>query len=226
MMHEIDIPDWARAEARNPVNAVDPHRTALIVVDMQNAFLRADYPVGNPSARGIIPGINRLAEALRPAGGMVVFLQHSISDAPRFALAPWQRHSSPLEADGGYLLEPGKVAHDLDDALDRDTGDELVLKYRFSAFLPNSSDLHDLLQSRGSDTILITGTVTNVCCESTARDGYMMGYRIIFVSDGTAAFTDLEHNATLLTMTTMFGSVLTIDETIGMIGTGRTAAAL
>jgi len=216
-MHQIDIPDWARARARNPVDGLDPGRTALIVIDMQNAFLLPDYPVGNPAAAEIIPGINRLAASLRAAGGLVVFLQHTISDEPRFALTPWQQRTSPLDAQGGYLLEPGKFAHNLTAALERDAGDYVVLKYRFSAFLPNSSDLHDVLQARGIDTLIITGTVTNICCESTARDGYMMGYRIIFVSDATAALTDVEHNATLLTMTTMFGSVLNVDETIDLI---------
>lgn len=216
-MHRIDIPDWARARARNPVDGLDPRRTALIVVDMQNGFLLPDYPVGNPAAMAIVPGINRLSAGLRAAGGTVVFLQHTISDEPRFALAPWQRRTSPRDAQGGYLLEPGKFAHDLSGTLDREPVDLLVLKYRFSAFLPNSSDLHDLLRSRDIDTLVITGTVTNICCESTARDGYMMGYRIVFVSDGTAALSDAEHNATLLTMTTMFGSVLTVAETLELI---------
>jgi ureidoacrylate peracid hydrolase len=82
-----------------------------------------------------------------------------------------------------------------------------VDKHRYSAFMPNSSDLDVELRKRDIDTLIITGTVTNVCCESTARDGNMLGYRILFVSDGTAAFTDEEHNATLLNMATVFAEV-------------------
>ena len=72
--------------------------------------------------------------------------------------------------------------------------DEIVKKYRYSGFLPGTSDLADRLRARGFDTVLITGTVTNVCCESSARDANMMNFRTIMVSDGNAALTQAEHN--------------------------------
>lgn len=199
------------------MDEIDPARTALLVIDMQNGFLRDEFPIGNASAVDIIPGINRIATALRDAGGLVVHFQHTISDAPRFALTPWQQRISPRDADGGFLLQPGNFAHALDARLDRDPRDLTVLKHRFSAFLPNSSDVDETLKARGIDTLIITGVVTNVCCESTARDAYQMGYRIVFVSDGTAARTDEEHNAALLSMATMFGSVVDGDTAIAMI---------
>ena len=68
-------------------------------------------------------------------------------------------------------------------------GDEMVPKYRFSAFLPGASDLPARLRARGFDTVLITGTVTNVCCESSARDAMMTNFRVVMVSDGNAAMT-------------------------------------
>ena len=78
---------------------------------------------------------------------------------------------------------------------------------RFDAFMPNSSDLDAILRQRGIDTLIITGTVTNVCCESTARDANMLGYKVVFVTDATAAFTDEEHNAALLSMAAVFAEV-------------------
>jgi ureidoacrylate peracid hydrolase len=74
------------------------------------------------------------------------------------------------------------------------------------------------LQARGIDTLIITGTATNVCCESTARDAMQMNYKIIFVADGNAALTDAEHNATLNNMVALFADVMTTDELVGFVG--------
>lgn len=63
--------------------------------------------------------------------------------------------------------------------------------------LPQSSNLHELLQQRGIDTLIITGAITNYCCENTARDACQMDYRVFFVTDATAALSDEEHNASL-----------------------------
>ena len=98
-------------------------------------------------------------------------------------------------------------------------------KNRFGAFVPGSSDLHPLLQARNIDTLIITGTATNVCCESTARDAMMMNYKVIFVSDGTATFNDDEHNATLGIMLAMFADVMTTDEVVDRLAGGVRQAA-
>jgi ureidoacrylate peracid hydrolase len=92
-----------------------------------------------------------------------------------------------------------------------------VKKSRFSAFVPGSSDLHVILQARNIDTVIVTGTATNVCCESTARDAMMMNYKVIFVSDATATFNDDEHNATLGIMLAMFADVMSTDELVGCL---------
>jgi ureidoacrylate peracid hydrolase len=84
--------------------------------------------------------------------------------------------------------------------------------------------LHETLQRRGIDTLIITGTLTNCCCESTARDAQQMNYRILFVSDGTAAQNPSEHNGTLENMRRLFGDVLTTDEVLSQI-TSATAPA-
>ncbi len=73
--------------------------------------------------------------------------------------------------------------------------------------------------------MIITGTVTNVCCESTARDAMMMNYKVVFVSDGNAAFTDAEHNATLGNMAMLFADVMTTDEVAAKLAGPRSQAA-
>ena len=95
--------------------------------------------------------------------------------------------------------------------------DLIVDKTRFGAFVPGSSDLHDILQTRGIDTLIITGTATNVCCESTARDAMQMSYKIILVADGNATNTDAEHNTTLNNMVRLFADVMTTEELVGFL---------
>ena len=96
-------------------------------------------------------------------------------------------------------------------------GDLVIDKVRYSAFLPISSTLDADLKARGIDTVIITGTVTNVCCESSARDAHMLNYKVFFVSDANAAGTDAEHNATLAVMGLLFADVRRTEELLPLI---------
>jgi len=87
-------------------------------------------------------------------------------------------------------------------------------KLRYSAFIQGSSTLHDELQRRGIDTVLVAGTATEVCCESTARDAMMLNYRTVMLSDGCAAFTAEAHAATLSNFLLYFGDVQSCNEVI------------
>ena len=86
-----------------------------------------------------------------------------------------------------------------------------VEKNRYSAFIQGSSDLADVLRARGLDTLLITGTVTNVCCESTARDAMMLNFKTVMITDGNAAVTDEDHNASLTAFYLIFGDIMSTD---------------
>ena len=108
----------------------------------------------------------------------------------------------------GFELWPG---------LEVTATDLIVDKTRFGAFVPGSSELHEILQARGIDTLIITGTATNVCCESTARDAMQMNYKVIFIADGNATNTDAEHNATLNNMAALFADVMTTQELVGFL---------
>jgi ureidoacrylate peracid hydrolase len=100
-----------------------------------------------------------------------------------------------------------------------------VKKTRFGAFVQGSSKLHEILQARGIDTLIITGTATNVCCESTARDAMMMNYKVVFVSDGTATWTDDEHNAALGILLAQFCDVMSTDEVVDRLSPRASQAA-
>ena len=98
-------------------------------------------------------------------------------------------------------------------------------KYRFSAFLPGASELPERLRARGFDTVLITGTVTNVCCESSARDAMMRNFRVIMVSDGNAAMTQAEHEASLTAFYLTFGDVMDTDMLVRRLSPSARLAA-
>src|SRR5262245_48988069 len=98
-MHKINIPAWAVERARNRLQAIDPKRTALVVIDMQTAFIDIP-PLANPIAGEIIPNVNRLSAAVRAAGGVVAFTLHTVSDAPRFKLSDWEARMVPKHPDG------------------------------------------------------------------------------------------------------------------------------
>jgi ureidoacrylate peracid hydrolase len=96
--------------------------------------------------------------------------------------------------------------------------DKIAIKYRYSAFIPYPSELDDLLRTHGIDTLLITGVATSTCCESTARDAAMHGYRTIMVSDANADNTDTLHNHTLGKFLVTFGDVQSTDDLLAKFG--------
>lgn len=112
---------------------------------------------------------------------------------------------------------PGHPQHAIWAGLEVPPQDLAVRKRRFGAFVEGSSELQALLQARGIDTLIVTGTATNVCCESTVRDAMMLNYKVFFVAEGTATHTDEEHNATLTAMARIFADVSGTDEGLALI---------
>ncbi len=197
-------------------DTIDARRTAHIVVDLQNGFMAEGQVAEVPMAREIVPNVNRISRALRAAGGLVVYIQNTIDDV---ALKDWSNNfgyfgKPERRAKMITAFTPGSYGHAVWDGIEVLPRDLKVLKRRFGAFVPGSSDLHEILQGRGIDTLIITGTVTNVCCESTARDAMMMNYATIMVDDALSAMTDDEHRNTLDNWMLYFGDVLGADEVI------------
>ncbi len=223
-MHRIDLPGWAveRGRRMNCFARIDPARTALVAIDLQNAFTRPDQVFGNPHACDIIPAVNRLAAAQRKAGGTVVWTRQTISREPPAAYPSWHYdETDPFVARALAALMAGAEGHALHAELEVAPTDLIVDKYRYSAFIRHGSDLDERLRARGVDTLLIAGTLTNVCCESTARDAYMLGYRVLFAADATAAVTDVEHNAALLNLALNFADVRDTATLLAMLEAAR-----
>ena len=235
-MHTLSIPQSVvtrvieRRGREHVYENLDPAKTALVVVDMQNAFMLPGVAHALcPMAEKIVPNINRLAQAVRETGGTVVWIKTTFKED---ALQSWSTYFEMVSPQHGAkrveALTAGSKGHQLWDSLEVRAQDLIVEKNRFSAFIQGSSDLAEILRARGLDTILVTGTVTNVCCESTARDAMMLNFKTIMVSDGNAAVTDADHNASLCAFYLTFGDIMSTDMLIACLtrnAAGKLAAA-
>ena len=159
-----------------------PEKTAMIVVDMQNDFVQEGAPIEIPRARAMVPRLNRLLDVCRAHQIPVIYIHHVIRggdiDAGRLA-----DHHEAIRNNKAIIAGTSNV--EIYEGLKPHPGDLVVAKPRYSAFY--GTDLEAILRSKGIDTLIISGTVTNVCCESTTRDAFSRDYKVIFLSDGNAA---------------------------------------
>jgi ureidoacrylate peracid hydrolase len=195
-------------------DTIDAARSALVVVDMQNYFVAKGFPLEVPLARSIVPNINRLSNAIRAAGGTVAWVQTTANGA----LKHWGNHHKHMTPERVATrlagLDEAAEGFKLFSELEALPNDLRAKKQTYSAFMPGLSNLDAQLRSRGIETVLITGTVTNVCCETSARDATLLDYNVVMVSDANAAWTEEEHVATLNTFILFFGDVLNTDDVI------------
>jgi ureidoacrylate peracid hydrolase len=139
----------------------------------------------------------------------------------------YYRLSTPANgAKRSAALSKGAKGHEIWPELEVKPGDPIVEKKRFSAFIQGSSELDKVLKARGIDNLLITGTVTGVCCESTARDAMMLNYAVTMVTDGNASYSDEEHNRALTAFYATFGDIRSTDDLVALIAkNGKKQAA-
>lgn len=218
-MHKISIPqeivDQAvrRRGALHQYKEIVANRCALLAIDLQNAFLQPGMPSEIPAARDLVVPVNTLADNIRRMGGMVVWPHMTFSPA---ASSEWPTYFEGLSRERGRAmvehLSPGVPGHLIYDGFEVLPQDHSFNKYRFSAFQPFPSHLEEFLRARNIDTVLVCGTLTNTCCESTARDAMSLNFKTIMVSDGMATRTDAEHNATLASMLLGFADCYLADE--------------
>jgi ureidoacrylate peracid hydrolase len=224
-MHKIEISPVVLARAKTlrgsdySFEQIDPARTAHLIVDLQNGFMAVGAIVETPSARAIVPNVNRICAAVREAGGLNVFIQYLLDDNAKTSWSTRYGMMTNPQAAKGMAENFSKGSHgfELWPGLDVQPQDMIVEKTRFGAFIPGSSNLHALLQARGIDTVIITGTTTNICCESTAREAMQLNYQVLFVTDGNAAHCDADHNATLNTMADLFADVVSTEYVVGLL---------
>jgi ureidoacrylate peracid hydrolase len=220
----IDISLRRRGQVQ-PFSTIDAAKTALLVVDMQTGFI-APGAVGEiPTAREIVPKINRLAGALRSAGGTVVWIVSTYGPGAEQDWTTFFKFIITGETSDRFRLafSEGAPDHALWRELDRRPDDAVVSKNRLTPFADPQRALESMLRARGIEMVLVVGTVTNVCCECTARDAAMRNFKTIMISDANASRNDVEHNATLSIFLQAFGGVLSTDEAIALIEGGAAA---
>lgn len=211
-----------RAGRAHPFDVLDAAKTAFVVIDMQNYFMKPGFQGEVPMARQIVPHVNRLAAAVRQRGGHVVWIKNATNDTRESWSVYHDWLQTPERRDRRYWsMDTSHEGHALWPALDARPEDAQIVKKRFSAFIQGSSDIVAYLRGHGIDTLLIGGTATNVCCESSARDAMMLNFKVVMVHDVLATYTDAEHNATLATFYSIFGDVQTADEVIASLDRGR-----
>jgi ureidoacrylate peracid hydrolase len=199
---------------------LDPRRTALLVIDMQNAWLVPGAPFETPSARELIPRINRIAEALRRGQGRVVWIQHTAGKKGEEGYWPLYFDnfiSQDTRADVVAALTPGSPMHDLHSGFRIDESDLVLPKHRFSAFLRTSHSLESILSVRGINTLIVTGTATNVCVESTVRDAMMRDFRVFMPHDATAALDRDAHLAGVRSVMQSFADIRPVDALLALL---------
>ncbi len=178
---------------------LDPEHAGLLVIDMQNFF--------QGIVRPIMKNLVRVIQTCRKENVPIVFTQHG--------------HTEP-QADGGILgqwwgevILHGTTDWEFLPEVKIEPGDRILPKKRYSAFY--QTDLERFLQSKGIRDVVISGVMTNLCCETTARDAFMRDYRVFFLIDGTATGKDEHHLATLKNLGFGFAYLTTCDELLRML---------
>lgn len=202
----------ARRGRRFAYERFDPTRTALVVVDMVG-FFAAD----SAYVRGIVPTIASTAEAFRRAGAAVAWVLPVVAPPGPWASGFYgDRIARRYGESGGDGTPEERLAAGVGFA----DGDLTAQKSAPSAFFPGRCDLPDTLRERGIERVVIAGTVTSVCCESTARDASTLGFEVAVLGDATADVSDAAHNAALRTIYRSFGDVRSAADVIALLQSG------
>jgi len=184
--------------------------SALMVIDMQEFFLDAASPTFTCGGVAILPNLKRLIDVYRQAGRPVIFTRHvhHPGDLDCGIMGWWWK---------GKCIE-GSPESEIHADLAPLPDDKIVDKHRYSAFY--NTDLETVLRCLGVEDVVVSGVMTNLCCESTARDAYYRDYRVFFPADGTGSICEEMHLASLLNLAFGFAYVTTCDAVMGELRGG------
>jgi nicotinamidase-related amidase len=215
MQHPSGIPEKivrkvvARRGRLHAFESIEAHRTALVVIDLDTATVGA-----NEDCQRLVSQVNELAAAVRRAGGVVAWVMSHMPVMPKhFAAILGVEQATKYFNDGLPNGGGTTLWHELRPA----AGDLFASKSGASAFFPGKCNLKEQLDPLGIDTLLIAGAVTNICCESSARDAAELDYKVILVSDALSGHAHGLHEATLATFYRIFGDVRPSTEIIDLL---------
>jgi ureidoacrylate peracid hydrolase len=195
--------------------AIEPRRTAVLVVDLQNCFVE-NSPITIPSAHEVIAKLNRLTALYRAAGSTIIWIRHVVR--PDHSDVGVLGRTIPPVANG--MIDDGTTFAALHSSVAVQAGDIFLAKPLFGAF--QATELETILRARGIDTVVIGGIATNFCCETTAREAHAREFKVLFLSDGTGTFAlpfaggvipvEQMQRVTLATLAFGFAEVLSVAE--------------
>lgn len=185
---------------------------AFIIVDMQNDFVRVGAPMEVPDTRATIEPIRTVTRLFRAAKRPVIYTRF-VAGPQETLLWTWSpqirapQSSCRIGVCRYYedIRAERKVIAVIDE-LTVEPGDYVVDKYWYGAFF--RTNLHDILQGEGVDTVAIAGTVTQLCVEDTTRGAFHHGYKTVILSDCVSSFVPDLHAATLKNHAMKFGMVM------------------
>jgi len=199
-----------------------PESSALIVVDMQNDFVRVGAPLEVPDARETIDVHLELLSWFRARRRPVVFTRFIAGPTPTL-MWKWSPMIAPPTCCcwPGFMRAYGDVEGERDcvaviDELAPQPGEHQVNKYGYNGF--HRTNLTDLLTANGIDTVVITGTVTQICVEDTARGAFHEGFKAAVVSDAVSSYAPALHRASLQTLEMKYGRVVTAHDALAELG--------
>lgn len=205
---------------------IDPARTALINVDLQNVFVEG-FDISATDGPEVVQRLNKLSRVCRDHGMMVIHTINEIrADGSNRGIASEivtaYLQSTGTNRKGG--ITAGSEGAKLHDSLEVEPSDVLLSKPRYGSF--TGTDLDLILRTNNIEAVIIGGIATNVCCDTTAREANQRDYKVFFLSDGTGNHgmqglsAEEIKDATLAAIRLAFGQVLTVDETIAKIKDG------
>ena len=195
-------------------------RTALIIIDMQNAFCAPGAPAEVAKSREIVDNINAFNAALRQTAVEIIWVVSAFDSTD--SGTDWENFFNYIVADEvrektRAYMAPGAEGTLLWPKLHRKNDEQLIVKNRYSCFVPGASHLERVLRSRNIDTLLLAGTKTNICCETAARSAFDMDFKVVMIEDCCAALSDKEHLAALENVIQQFGDVMTSKEVLARL---------
>lgn len=170
---------------------VNPKRAALLVIEMQNVFLNDLNMISDKQ----LNNIKTIIEASENAGMNIIYVRHNDSAEISKSMVDWWN---------GDKIEYGSEGWKMIDGFDT-TGKIVIDKNQYSAFF--KTELHDVLQANKIEDVIIVGVMTNCCCETTAREAFMYGYRVFFINDATSTVNEELHLAALKNLSFGFACV-------------------
>jgi len=179
-------------------------RIALLVIDMQNDFIKKGALLEVKMIKSNLDRMNKFIQNCRDKGILIIFTNHIFSTKDN----PIEAELFPEMQKG--CLKKGTKGSEITDKLKQSKKDIIIRKNRYDAFI--GTKLNNILQKNRIDSLIITGTMAEVCCESTARTAMMKDYHVIFVSDLTFTHKKAAHQATLKVISSHFGEVRTSKE--------------